>query len=131
VKRAEALARHRVGAELLSETIARCERHLDHLLSMGETELAVPRRFFRTDSIIPPPAVEEPPDDPEELGRRIGERIRHERRERLWTQQELADRTGIRRPNIARLERGAGLPNLSTLLKVAVGLELSLGDLIG
>lgn len=131
MKRAEALARHRVSTDLLLETISRCEHHLDHLLSMGETELAVPRRFFRTDSIIPPPPDDEPPPDPDELGRRIGERIRRERRERLWTQQELADRTGIRRPNIARLERGAGLPNLSTLLKIAVGLELSLNELIG
>jgi len=131
MKRAEALARHRVTTDLLLETINRCEHGLDRLLSMGETELAVPRRFFRTDSIIPPAPDEEPPPDPEQLGQRIGERIRRERRERLWTQQDLADRTGIRRPNIARLERGAGLPNLSTLLKVAVGLELSLNDLIG
>ena len=131
MKRAEALARHRVSTDLLLETITHCERDLDHLLSMGETELAVPSRFFRTDSIVPPPPEEEPPPTPEELGRRIGDRIRQERRERLWTQQELADRTGIRRPNIARLERGAGLPNLSTLLKIAVGLELSLNELIG
>ena len=130
MKRAEALARHQVSCELLLEAIARCERDLDHLLSMGETQLAVPRRFFRSDSIIPPPPAAAPPPDPDELGERIGERIRRERRERLWTQQELADRTGIRRPNIARLERGTGLPNLSTLLKVAVGLELSLTELI-
>ena len=59
MKRAEALARHRVTTDLLLETANRCERDLDRLLSMGETELAVPRRFFRTDSIIPPAPDEE------------------------------------------------------------------------
>ena len=131
MKRAEALARNRVTTDLLLEARERCEARLDHLLSMGDVELAVPQRFFRTDSIVPPPPDEAAAPDPDALGRRIGERIRQERRERLWTQQQLADRTGIRRPNIARLERGSGLPNLATLLKVAVGLELSLSELIG
>jgi predicted transcriptional regulator len=44
------------------------------------------------------------------------------RTERGLTQKELAERTGIRQPNISRLERGQCSPTLDTLSALARGL---------
>ncbi|MDD3404408.1 MAG: helix-turn-helix transcriptional regulator [Hespellia sp.] len=45
---------------------------------------------------------------------------------RNLTQKELAQITGIRQSNISRIERGDSSPNLSTLQKLAEGLEMVL-----
>jgi DNA-binding XRE family transcriptional regulator len=133
VKATEERERRLGRADEICRTIERYELELDLLLSMRRIDPELPDNFFRSDSIVPqpPPApASGASQDPEQLAGRIGARIREEREGRGWTQQDLADRTGIRRPNIARLERGAGLPNLSTLLKVAAGLETAIEDLI-
>lgn len=124
--------RHLSRAEELRRAIERYELELDLLLSMRRIDPEVPENFFRTDSIVPPPprSRQASPPDPDVLARAIGRRIREAREDRGWTQQDLADRTGIRRPNVARLERGSGLPNLATLLKVAAGLEIALEQLV-
>jgi predicted transcriptional regulator len=44
------------------------------------------------------------------------------RTEQGLTQKELAERTGIRQPNISRLERGQCSPTLDTLSALARGL---------
>ena len=123
---------HLSRAEELRRTIERYELELDLLLSMRRIDPELPDNFFRTDSIVPPPPGPSPatPLEPEELAQTIGRRIREAREDRGWTQQDLAERTGIRRPNVARLERGSGLPNLATLLKVATGLEIALDQLV-
>lgn len=126
------LDRHLSRAEELRRSIERYELELDLLLSMGRVDPELPQNFFRTDSIVPPPPGPSParPPDPDELAREIGRRIREAREDRGWTQQDLAERTGIRRPNVARLERGSGLPNLATLVRVAAGLEIALERLV-
>jgi DNA-binding XRE family transcriptional regulator len=127
-----AIERHLDRADELTRQIERYELELDILLSMRRIDPELPENFFRTDSIVPPPPepAASTPIDPEQLALELGQRIRTAREVAGWTQQDLAQRTGIRRPNIARLERGTGLPNLATLIKVATGLEISLGDLI-
>ncbi len=45
-------------------------------------------------------------DDPEQLLRDIGRRIAELRNARGWTQEHLAERMGINRRYLARLERG-------------------------
>ena len=60
----------------------------------------------------------------------IGKRIRERRLSIGITQNELSYSTGIKRPNIARLEKGQTLPNLSTLLKVSSALQISLEQLL-
>ena len=124
---------HLERADALVREIERYELELDLMLSMRRVDPELPDNFFRTDSIVPPPPASRvrSPADPERVAAEIGQRIRRAREDSGLTQQDLADRTGIRRPNIARLERGSGLPNLATLIKVADGLELSLSDLIG
>ena len=47
------------------------------------------------------------------------------------SQQDLADRSGVKQPMIARFERGINTPNMSTVLKLlaAFGKTLYIGDL--
>jgi DNA-binding XRE family transcriptional regulator len=55
-------------------------------------------------------------------GQRLGARIRALRRAAGLTQAELARRTGIHRPNIARVEAGRHTPSLETLARLAAAL---------
>ena len=50
---------------------------------------------------------------------RIGGRLRRLRKERDWTLEELAERTGLSRAYLSRLESGDRQPSLSTLSEVA------------
>jgi DNA-binding XRE family transcriptional regulator len=52
-------------------------------------------------------------------GARLGARLRELRVEAGLTQAELARRTGIHRPNIARVEAGRHTPSLETLARLA------------
>ncbi len=53
------------------------------------------------------------------------------RRQKKLSQKELAEKTGLQRPYLSRLERGEADPSLSTLRRIAVALEVSLGELLG
>jgi DNA-binding XRE family transcriptional regulator len=110
-------------------TIHQCENDLDLFFGIKDTT-----------SIIPPPvnflslpnAKPENPkiNYPENFSQIIGSTIKTKRESLGITQNELADLTGIKRPNIARLEKGATYPNLSTLIKVSQGLNISLLNLL-
>jgi ribosome-binding protein aMBF1 (putative translation factor) len=63
-------------------------------------------------------------------GREIGQRIRAARCGRGMTQLELSTATGIRRPNIARLERGGNTPTIETLQRIARALNVDAVSLI-
>jgi len=60
----------------------------------------------------------------------VGKRIKNKREQLDITQKKLAEITGIKRPNIARLENGASMPNLLTLIRVATGLNTNLDSLL-
>jgi transcriptional regulator with XRE-family HTH domain len=62
---------------------------------------------------------------------RLGERIRALRRERGLTLEGLAGRSGVSRAMISKLERGEKNPTLVVAAKVAVGLGVSLSQLVG
>ncbi len=55
-------------------------------------------------------------------GERLGKRLRQLRLEAGLTQAELARRTGIHRPNIARVEAGRHTPSLETLSRLATAI---------
>jgi DNA-binding XRE family transcriptional regulator len=64
-------------------------------------------------------------------GRRIfGERLRALRSERGLTQEDLAERSGIHRVTIARLESGERLPRYPTIEALARGLGILVNRLI-
>jgi len=62
---------------------------------------------------------------------RLGERVRALRRERGWTLEYLAERSGVSRAMISKLERGEKNPTLVVAAKVAEGLGVSLSRLVG
>ena len=62
---------------------------------------------------------------------RLGERVRALRRERGWTLENLAERSGVSRAMISKLERGEKNPTLVVAAKVAEGLGVNLSQLVG
>ncbi len=54
----------------------------------------------------------------------IGQRIRAARERKGWTQEDLAQESGIARANVARLERARQVPKVTTLRRVAAALGL-------
>jgi DNA-binding XRE family transcriptional regulator len=64
-------------------------------------------------------------DDTPMDGARLGARLRSLRLEAGLTQAELARRTGIHRPNIARVEAGRHTPSLETLARLAQAIGVS------
>lgn len=66
----------------------------------------------------------------EPLAWSIGQKIRAARERKDWTQEELAEQTGIARANIARLESGQYVPKIKTIKRVAEALNLDVADLI-
>lgn len=62
------------------------------------------------------------PDPGEMNGQKLGARIRSLRLAAGLTQAELARRTGIHRPNIARVEAGRHTPSLETLARLAAAI---------
>jgi DNA-binding XRE family transcriptional regulator len=65
-----------------------------------------------------------------EVGRRIGERVRALRRERGLTQDQLARMSGLKRPNLSRLEAGSHVPGISLLERLAESLDVNISDLM-
>jgi len=53
--------------------------------------------------------------------------IRLRRRDKGWTQAELAARSGIAEKHISRIENGANEPKISTVIAVMTALGLTLG----
>jgi DNA-binding XRE family transcriptional regulator len=130
-------------AEALVQRAERLEQEIDALL---DTDCARP-------SLIPPalaelgslppayaavlkpkaPALSRPRQrrvTPNARGAEIGQRIREARRANGMTQLELATATGIRRPNVARLERGGNTPTIETLQRVASALGVTVTALV-
>ena len=66
-----------------------------------------------------------------ELCEAIIKEITHMRQHNNLSQQDLADKSGVKQPMIARFERGINTPNMSTVLKLlaAFGKTLYIGDL--
>lgn len=56
----------------------------------------------------------------------LGEQVRAMREERGWSQRELAQRTGMTQPAIARFEAGGTTPTLPILERIANAFERTL-----
>ncbi len=73
-------------------------------------------------------------DDFEVLVERQKERVKNQiltsyiklRKEKGITQQEIADRTGMKRTNVARIESGRNAPTIEVLVKLAAALDMEL-----
>ena len=70
------------------------------------------------------------PGPAESTGAVIGERIRAERLKRSWTLDRMSKLTGLKVPNLSRLESGRHLPSLETLEKVADAFDVPVAALV-
>lgn len=73
------------------------------------------------------------PDDPlmDDSVRELGRRVRSIREQKHWTQEDLADRSGLTSVQISRIERGAREIRLTTLLRLITALETKPDKLLG
>jgi len=68
--------------------------------------------------------------DSNNLAKRLGKRIAQRRKSLGWTQEDLAERVGVDAETISRFERGAHLPSLPTLERLAAALRAEIGELL-
>ena len=68
--------------------------------------------------------------DTPELLKKIGENIRRFRRQRKWTQLDLAVITDSHKTQISRIERGEHNVGVCTLEKIAIALEVDIEELL-
>ena len=62
----------------------------------------------------------------------LSKRLKELRKERNWTQQELAQKANLSFNAVTKIEQGAAKhPTLKTLLKLAQAFNVSLDDLVG
>ncbi len=60
----------------------------------------------------------------------LGSNLKAARKKRGWTQEELAERSGVQAGEISRMEAGKRDPQISTLEKLAAALEVRPGQLL-
>ena len=65
-----------------------------------------------------------------QLGILFGARLRELRLARDQTQQGLAQRAGLPQTHVSAMERGIKLPNMVTLLRLAVALDCKVAKLV-
>ncbi len=65
------------------------------------------------------------------LAKQLGARIALRRRERGWTQAELAEKLQVETETVSRFERGHAMPSLKRLALTAHVQDVSLSDLVG
>jgi DNA-binding Xre family transcriptional regulator len=61
----------------------------------------------------------------------FGRRVRVLRRKKGWSQEELADRSGLTAVHISRIERGTREVRLTTILRLTAALEARPDELLG
>ncbi len=66
-----------------------------------------------------------------DIRRRLGLNIQRLRREKGWSQEELADRAGLHRTYISGVERGVRNPTITIVEKLAATLGVSIGEIAG
>ncbi len=69
-------------------------------------------------------------ENPQAASIAFGQRLRDLRAEHGLSQDALADRTDVHPTAIGRLERGAREPRLTTILRIARGLDIQPGELL-
>lgn len=65
-----------------------------------------------------------------EIEKRLAERVKRYRKERGWSQEELADRAGLHRTFISQIERATKNTTIRSTEQVAKALGVSFADLL-
>jgi transcriptional regulator with XRE-family HTH domain len=66
-----------------------------------------------------------------ELQRLFGANVRHHRKAKGWTLEQLSGQTGVSRETIGKIERGVAAPLFETAEKIAAALEVPAPVLFG
>lgn len=66
-----------------------------------------------------------------DIRRRLGLNVQRLRREKGWSQEELADQAGLHRTYVSGVERGIRNPTITIVEKLALALGVSAGSLVG
>jgi XRE family transcriptional regulator, regulator of sulfur utilization len=66
----------------------------------------------------------------QEAERKIGAKVRELREKRGWNQDEFAERAGLNRIHLYRVETGQQSPTIRTLSIIATALDLRIRDLV-
>lgn len=61
--------------------------------------------------------------------KRFGKRLQHLRKDRQWSQQELASKLAVEQSYISDIERGIFGPSFARLAKLAEALDMSISEL--
>jgi putative transcriptional regulator len=61
---------------------------------------------------------------------RIAERLKNERLEREWSQEQLANKAGIDRKTVNRIENGHFSPSMTTFLLLCEAMKVNAQDII-
>src|ERR1700753_3218799 len=64
------------------------------------------------------------------FSQRLAARLRVERDSRGWSLAELAERSGVAKATISKIERAEASPTAAILVKLASAFELTLADLV-
>lgn len=110
------------GSEVVAITLAEDARSAELELSSGATVILGVHAASRKSA---QPSAQALSGSIALDGARLGARLRALRQEAGLTQAELARRTGIHRPNIARVEAGRHTPSLDTLARLASAIGVS------
>jgi transcriptional regulator with XRE-family HTH domain len=62
---------------------------------------------------------------------KISENLSRLRKEKRYTQRELAELAGLNQNYYAKVERGDGVPSLKTIEKLAKALKVTASDIVG
>ena len=65
-----------------------------------------------------------------EIEGKLAERVRELRRERGWSQEELADRAGLHRTFISQIERAVKRTTIRSVSKLAKAFDVKMGELL-
>src|ERR1700754_5257094 len=66
----------------------------------------------------------------DELGQRLAHRLRHERDSRGWSLADLAERSGVSKATISKIERVEVSPTSVVLVRLASAFDLTLAGLL-
>lgn len=65
-----------------------------------------------------------------EIEFRLAERVKRYRKERQWSQEELADRAGLHRTFVSQIERATKRTTIRSVGQLAEALGVKFGDLL-
>ncbi len=66
----------------------------------------------------------------QDIQKKVGTRVRELRKQKGWSQDVFADKTGLHRAHIGEIERGESNVTLQTLKILADALGVRIGDLV-